>query len=122
MMIHNTGIINWADCIFGQESLILCRNPVFKGLIFNMKLLDFCIPIVSGIYPPIYPVGQYGSNKAGECFLGVMWLQHIQSLQDGEVKDMVDSFIEERLQKFIRLLLEFYQVLCDFIPLVDEVI
>ena len=100
----------------------LCRNPVFKGLIFNMKLLDFCIPIVSGIYPPIYPVGQYGYNKAGEFFLGKMWLQHIQSIQDGEIKDIMDSFIEEHLQKFIRLLLEFSQVLCEFIPLVDEVI
>ena len=51
-----------------------------------------------------------------------MRIQHIQYIQDGEIKDIMDYFIEERLQKFIRLLLEFYQVLCDFIPLVDEVI
>ena len=77
---------------------------------------------MSGIYPSIFSVGQYGSNKAGEFSLKNMCLQHIQSIQDGEIKDIMDSFIEERLQKFISLLLEFYQVLCEFIPLVDEVI
>ena len=51
-----------------------------------------------------------------------MWLQHIQYIQGGEINDIMDSFIEELLQTFMKLMLEFSQVLCDFIPLVDEVI
>ena len=81
-----------------------------------MKLLDVRIPLVSGIYPPLAPVGQYGSEKSYAFFLGNTWLQHIQSIQGGEIKDIIDSFIEELLQKFMGLMLYFSQLLCDFIP------
>ena len=57
MMIPDAGIIAWAGCIFVQDILILCRNPVFKGLIIFMKLLGVRIPLVSGIYPPLSPGG-----------------------------------------------------------------
>ena len=50
-----------------------------------------------------------------------MWIHHAQSRNYGSIDNIIDSLLEDYLfHQFIRLLLNLYQILYGFIPIVDE--
>ena len=49
MLIHDTSIILLEDCVFLQNSLILCSNQVGEIRSIDVEYLSSCIPIVTGV-------------------------------------------------------------------------
>ena len=73
-MIHDILIIVWEYYVCDQESLVICNNPMGKGLSIDLEPLVIIICVVYGVcycLPPLALVfrGGLDLNKVGGILL-----------------------------------------------------
>ena len=87
MMIHGSGVIFYTDCGLGQDSFVLCHNPLGNSIGINLEPMGFIGPVVSILFPPPFTLSSLLAVMG--C---IMWLVLSSIIPDDIVIPGVSRF------------------------------